>query len=95
MVTPCTPSFSNRPELGSRAASGSPTLPRERQAGYSARLRIAGLAQVAVWVPVSQAAHIHAEAMRLRSEAGLLLPAEHDPAQLNLFPVETGAGVTR
>ena len=73
-----------------------PSPPRERQAGYSARLRTAGLAQVAVWVPASRAAHIHAEAARLRFEAGLLLlPAEHDTAQLSLFPVEAGPGATR
>ena len=72
-----------------------PSPPRERQAGYSARLRTAGLAQVAVWVPGSRAAHIHAEAARLRFEAGLLLPAEHDSAQLSLFPVEADPGATR
>jgi len=72
-----------------------PTSPRDRQAGYSARLLAVGLAQVALWVPASRVAHVHAEATRLRFEAGLLLPAEYDQTQLSLFPLDAVPGATR
>lgn len=82
-------------ELGQNAVAPHPTSSRGRQAGYTARLRTAGLAPVAVWVPVKHAARIHAEAARLRAEAGLLLPVERDdPAQPSLFPVEACPGAT-
>lgn len=92
---PCMPSGSTWPELDQHVPSGQPASPRDRQACYSARLRAAGLAQVAVWVPAGRAAHIHAEAARLRSEAGLLLPADCEPEQLSLSLVVAGPGAMR
>lgn len=85
------PYGSTWPDVGQDAPAGLAASSRDRQAGYTARLRTAGLAQIAVWVPASHAAHIHAEAVRLRLEAGLPLPAECDRAQLRL-PLDAPPG---
>ena len=86
------PSGSKVPDVSQDAPAAPPGSPSGRQASHATRLRTAGLVPVAVWVPASRAADIHAEAVRLRVEAGLLLPAERDPAQLSLFPFQAGPG---
>ena len=59
---------------------------RQRQAAYRTQREALGLVQVAVWVPSSRRADVHAEASRLRLEVGLLLPGEEVASQLSLFP---------